>query len=320
MKTNWKDCRCVVTGGAGFIGSNLAETLAHYGAQVTVLDDLSTGRKSNLDILSELGVHIVRGSVLDERLLAETFIDVDYIFHQAAFVSVPRSIVEPGLCNEVNIVGTLRVLEAARQSGVKKLVYAASSSTYGETPTLPKVETMLPSPLSPYAVTKQAAEYYCAVYSSVYGLSTTALRYFNVYGPRQDPTSQYAAVVPNFITAVLEGKAPVIHGDGKQSRDFTFVADAVQANLKAALSPEADGAVVNVAVGERTTINDLAAMVIKLVGANVEPKHLEPRAGDIRHSLADISRAQKLMSYKPQYNLEQGLRKTVQFFTRIHGD
>ena len=299
------------------MGSNLAETLAHDGAQVTVLDDLSTGHETNLDPLRELGVEFVRGSILDERLLAKTFANMEYVFHQAAFVSVPRSIVESGLCNEVNVTGTLRVLEAARQSGVKKVVYASSSSAYSEIPPLPKVETMSPSPLSPYAVSKLAAEYYCVVYNSAYHLPTTALRYFNVYGPRQDQTSQYAAVVPNFITAATQGKAPVIYGDGEQSRDFTFVADAVQANLKAARSSEANGAVVNVAVGERNTINELAAMVIRLMGVEVEPEHLEPRAGDIRHSLADISRARELMGYEPQYNLKQGLQETVRFFTGV---
>jgi UDP-glucose 4-epimerase len=311
---SWKNSHCLVTGGAGFIGSHIAETLAQKGAQVTVLDDLSTGREANLEPLRKLGVEFVRGSILDEELLAKTFVGVEYVFHQAAFVSVPRSVVEPGLCNEVNVTGTLRVLEAAKQAEVKKLLYAASSSAYGETPTLPKVETMPPSPLSPYAVAKLTAEHYCAIYTLVYNLPTTALRYFNVYGPRQDPTSQYAAVVPNFITAAARGKAPVIYGDGEQSRDFTFVADAVQANLKAAHSSQANGAVVNVAVGERTTINELAAMVIKLVGAGVEPEHLKPRTGDIRHSLADISLACELIDYEPQYNLEQGLRETVQFF------
>lgn len=313
---SWENTPCLVTGGAGFIGSHIAETLAQKGAQVTVLDDLSTGREANLEPLRKLGVEFVRGSILDEELLAKTFVGVEYVFHQAAFVSVPRSVVEPGLCNEVNVTGTLRVLEAARQAGVKKLVYAASSSAYGETPTLPKVETMPPSPLSPYAVAKLTAEHYCAIYTLVYNLPTTALRYFNVYGPRQDPTSQYAAVVPNFITAAAKGDSPIIYGDGEQSRDFTFVADAVQANLKAALSPKADGTVVNVAVGERTTINELAAMVTKLVGVEVEPEYMEPRAGDIRHSLADISRAQELMGYEPQYNLEQGLRESVKFFIR----
>jgi UDP-glucose 4-epimerase len=311
---SWENTPCLVTGGAGFIGSHIAETLAQKGAQVTVLDDLSTGREANLEPLRELGVDFVCGSILDEELLAKTFVGVEYVFHQAAFVSVPRSVVEPGLCNEVNVTGTLRVLEAAKQAEVKKLLYAASSSAYGETPTLPKVETMPPSPLSPYAVAKLTAEHYCAIYTLVYNLPTTALRYFNVYGPRQDPTSQYAAVVPNFITAAAKGDSPIIYGDGEQSRDFTFVADAVQANLKAALSPKADGTVVNVAVGERTTINELAAMVTKLVGVEVEPEYMEPRAGDIRHSLADISRAQELMGYEPQYNLEQGLRESVKFF------
>jgi UDP-glucose 4-epimerase len=312
---NWNDCSCLITGGAGFIGSNLAEKLARDGAQVTVLDDLSTGRETNLGPLRELGVEFVRGSILDQEILEKTFVDMEYVFHQAALPSVPYSVKDPLSSNEVNTTGTLLVLEFARRAGVKKVVYAASSSAYGETPILPKVESMSPSPLSPYAVAKLAAEHYCAIYNTVYGLPTTALRYFNVYGPRQDPASQYAAVVPNFITAVTRGKSPTIYGDGEQSRDFLFVADAVQANLKAACSPEADGAVVNVAASESTTINELAAMVIKLLNAEVKVEHHEPRAGDIRHSLADISRARELIGYEPQYSLERGLQETVRFFT-----
>ena len=312
---DWSGKHCVVTGGAGFIGSNLALELADQGAKVTVLDDMSTGQQGNLADLQEAGVTFVRGSILDRELLKGCFKDTDFVFHQAALPSVPRSVKEPLPANEVNITGTLYVLEAARQAGVKKVVYAASSSAYGETPTLPKVETIQPMPLSPYAVTKLASEHYCAVYTSVYGLATTSLRYFNVYGPRQDPTSQYAAVVPNFITAAAKGEAPVIYGDGEQSRDFTFVADAVQANLKAAISPKADGQVVNVATGVRVTVNELAAKIIQLVGAEVKPEHVDERAGDIRHSLADISQARELMGYEPQYSLDDGLKEAVRFFT-----
>ena len=313
---DWQGKRCVVTGGAGFIGSNLASTLAEQGAGVIVLDDLSTGRKENLKVLKGQGVESVIGSILDRGLLDRTFKGVDNVFHQAALPSVPRSVKEPLPANEVNITGTLYVLEAARQAGVKKVVYAASSSAYGETPTLPKVETIQPMPLSPYAVTKLASEHYCAVYTSVYGLPTTSLRYFNVYGPRQDPTSQYAAVVPNFITAAARGQAPTIYGDGEQSRDFTFVADAVQANLKAAVSPKADGRVVNVATGERVTVNELTEKIIALVGADVEPVHVDERAGDIRHSLADISLARELMGYEPRFTLDEGLAEAVEFFMK----
>jgi len=315
MATQWSGKQCVVTGGAGFIGSNLALKLADQGANVTIIDDLSTGQKANLTDLEQTGAAFVRGSILDRELLGETFKGVDHVFHQAALPSVPRSVKEPLPANEVNITGTLYVLEAARQSGVKKVVYAASSSAYGETPTLPKVETISPSPLSPYAVTKLASEYYCSMYTSVYGLPTTSLRYFNVYGPRQDPASQYAAVVPNFITAAARGEAPVIYGDGEQSRDFTFVADAIQANLKAAVSPKADGQVVNVATGVRVTVNELAAKIIDLVGADVKPQYVEERTGDIRHSLADISRARELMDYEPQFTLDMGLAEAVRFFT-----
>ena len=316
MTMEWSGKKCVVTGGAGFIGSNLALELAGQGAKVTVLDDMSTGQQGNLADLQEAGVTFVRGSILDRDLLDGCFKDVDFVFHQAALPSVPRSVKEPLPANEVNITGTLYVLEAARQAEVQKVVYAASSSAYGETPTLPKVETISPSPLSPYAVTKLASEFYCSVYTSVYGLATTSLRYFNVYGPRQDPASQYAAVVPNFITAAARGEAPVIYGDGEQSRDFTYVADAVQANMKAAVSPAADGQVVNVATGVRVTVNELAERIIALVGAKVKPRYVEERAGDIRHSLADISQARELMGYEPRFTLDQGLEEAVRFFTR----
>ena len=311
---SWKSSRCLVTGGAGFIGSNIAETLSHKGSQVIVLDDLSTGREENLKPLQKLGVEFVQGSILDDKLLKHVLVGIDYVFHQAALPSVPRSIEEPFLFNKVNVEGTLKVLEAARQADVKKLIFAASSSAYGETPNQTAVEAMSPSPMSPYAVTKIACEQYCSVYNSIYNLPTTSLRYFNIYGPRQDPSSQYASVIPNFITAAYCDKSPTIYGDGEQSRDFTFVADAVQANLKAALSAKADGQVVNVATGHRTTVNELAQEIIKQVGSDVKPLHVAPRVGEIMHSLADISRAQKLMDYEPQYTLEKGLEETVEYF------
>ncbi len=314
---NWGDFSCLVTGGAGFIGSNLAEKLVREGAQVAVLDDLSTGRKVNLESLRKLGVDFFCGSILDERLLERTFAGVDYVFHQAALPSVPQSLAEPLRTAEVNATGTLLVLEAARQAGVKKVVFASSCAVYGDNLALPLSEAETPSPMSPYAAQKLAGEHYCEVYSTVFGLPATAVRYFNVYGPRQDPTSQYAAVVPNFITGAAKGGPLAIYGDGEQSRDLIFVRDVVQANLKAALSSEANGAVVNVASGRCTTINELAAIIIRLVGAEVEPVHLQPRAGDIRHSLADISRARKLIDYEPQYSLEQGLQETVRFFTEV---
>ena len=264
-----------------------------------------------------MNINFLQGSILDSDFLDDAFTNTEYVFHQAAFVSVPRSVVEPKICCETNINGTLNVLESSKNAGVKKVVYAASSSAYGETPTLPKVETMVPSPLSPYAISKLTGEYYCRVYNSVYNLSTTSLRYFNIYGPRQDPTSQYAAVIPNFITSVLKGESPIVYGDGEQSRDFTFVLDAVQANLKAALSSKADGKVINVAAGRRTTINDLAKIIIQNVEAkDLDLTHHKSRKGDIRHSLADISRGKKLIGYKPRYSLEEGLKETVKHFQR----
>ncbi|HIA10782.1 MAG TPA: SDR family oxidoreductase [Flavobacteriales bacterium] len=313
---SWSNLNCAVTGGAGFIGSHVAETLSKKGAIVTVLDDLSTGREANLELLYDLGVEFVQGSILDKPLLEKTFTGMDYVFHYAALPSVPRSIADPLLFSEVNLTGTLWVLEAARQAGVKKVVYAASSSAYGDISKLSKAEAQAASPLSPYAVTKLAAEHYCVVYSLVYGLPTASLRYFNVYGPRQNPNSRYAAVVPNFITAAMHGESPLIRGDGEQSRDFVFVDDAVRASLKAVLSSETDGIVVNIATGQRITINKLAAAVIRLVGADVEPKYVAAQVGDIRHSLADISRARKLIGYEPRYSLEQGLQKTVEYFIR----
>jgi len=299
--------KAVVTGGAGFIGSNLAEELAkEQENEVVVVDNLSTGRRENLQNLKNLKKCLfVEGSVTDLDLLRGVFKGCDFVFHQAAIPSVPRSVKDPLATNNVNTNGTLNVLVAARDCGVKKVVFASSSSVYGDTPELPKREEMTPNPLSPYAVTKLVGEYYCKVFEEVYGLKTVSLRYFNVYGPRQDPHSDYAAVVPKFVKSVSENKPPVIFGDGEQTRDFTFVKDVVRANLLAAKSG-ATG-VFNIASGRRVSINELAEKIIKIQGKELEPVHSEPREGDVKHSLGDISRAQRGFGFEPRYSLEEGL-------------
>ena len=299
--------KAVVTGGAGFIGSNLAEELAkEQENEVVVVDNLSTGRRENLQNLKNLKKCLfVEGSVTDLDLVRGVFKGCDFVFHQAAIPSVPRSVKDPLTTNNANTNGTLNVLVAARDCGVKKVVFASSSSVYGDTPELPKREEMTPNPLSPYAVTKLVGEYYCKVFEEVYGLKTVSLRYFNVYGPRQDPHSDYAAVVPKFVKSVSENKPPVIFGDGEQTRDFTFVKDVVRANLLAAKSG-ATG-VFNIASGRRVSINELAEKIIKIQGKELEPVHSEPREGDVKHSLGDISRAQRGFGFEPRYSLEEGL-------------
>lgn len=303
--------KVIVTGGAGFIGSHLAEELARRGYQVTILDDLSTGEMENIkELLKKGSVQFIQDSITNFSLLKELFQGAIYVFHQAALPSVPRSVKDPLATSEVNITGTLNVLLAARDNKVRKVVYASSSSVYGDTPTLPKKEDMVPHPQSPYAVSKLAGEHYCRVFQEVYGLATACLRYFNVYGPGQNPDSQYAAVIPRFIRWASEGSPLIIFGDGEQTRDFTFIADAVEADILAAES-NASG-VFNIGRGKSITINELAKLVIKLTGNNVEPVHQEPREGDIRHSLADISKA-KTLGYEPRYNLEEGLEETRKF-------
>lgn len=311
MKQNKK---AVVTGGAGFIGSHLADKLATRGYHVVILDDLSTGKKENIaGLLSQNNVKFVEGSVTDLPLLQELFQNVDYVFHQAAIPSVPRSIENPQASHKTNITGTLNVLLAARDNGIKKVVYASSSSVYGDTPTLPKREDMPPNPQSPYAVTKLAGEYYCQAFQKIYGLPTVCLRYFNVYGARQDPTSQYAAVIPRFMNRVSQGNPPTVFGDGEQTRDFTFVKDVIEANILAAES-DVTG-IYNIGRGESVSINQLAELVIKLIGDNIKPVHGQPRPGDIRHSLADISRA-KEFGYAGKYNLKEGLKETIRVMNR----
>ncbi|MEM2899825.1 MAG: SDR family oxidoreductase [Thermoplasmata archaeon] len=303
-----KNKRVCITGGAGFIGSNLAEVLSKNN-EVIVLDNLSTGKKENL---SGLDVNFIKGDILDAKVLKKAFKDVDYVFHQAAVPSVPRSIAEPITSNMNNLDGTLNVLIAARDANVKRLVFASSSSVYGDTPTLPKIETMLPMPLSPYAVTKLASEYYCKVFWTVYGLSTVSLRYFNVYGPRQDPTSQYAAVIPKFISFAFLNKPLTIFGDGTQTRDFSYVKDVVKANILAALSDKADGEVINIASGRAITLNELAKLIIEKTGKDCKIEYLPVRKGDILHSLADLSKAKKLLGYVPDYTIEKGIEETVE--------
>lgn len=302
--------KIVITGGAGFIGSNIAEELTKDNAnEVIVVDDLSTGKMENI---KDLDINFVEGSIMDLELLQETFKEVDYVFHQAAIPSVPRSIKDPIATNNANINGTLNVLVAARDCSVKKVIYASSSSVYGDTPELPKREDMTPNPLSPYAVTKLLGEYYGSVFNAIYGLKTVALRYFNVYGPRQDPYSDYAAVIPKFVSRVSEDDPPLIYGDGRQTRDFTFVRDVVTANIEAMRS-EATG-VFNIASGSRISINELAELVMKLMSKKLAVIFEAPREGDVKHSLAEISKAKAKFGYEPDYSLEKGLEETIRWF------
>ena len=303
----------LVTGGAGFIGSNITHSLCARGEKVRVLDDFSTGREENLHGL-EGRIDLRRGSITDPATVADAMQGVDYVFHEAALPSVQRSVENPIESDRVNTQGTLYVLDAARKAGVKRLVFAASSSAYGETPTLPKVETMAPDPLSPYAVTKLAGESYCKVFHVNYGLETVALRYFNVFGPRQDPNSHYSAVIPKFIAAALKGSEPLIFGDGEQSRDFCYIDNVVEANLKALTAPNAPGKVFNIACAERTTLLDVVAALGQIVGHPITARHEPPRSGDIKHSLADITRAREILGYSAQVKFADGLRRTLAWY------
>ena len=302
-----------VTGGAGFIGSNIVRRLVEQGHEARVVDDLATGHRENLDGLTD-AVAVHEGTILDATLLGEAFAGVDYVLHQAALASVPRSVKDPAATNAVNVDGTLNVLLAARDAGVRRVVYASSSSVYGDTPVLPKQEGMVPNPQSPYAVSKLAGEHYCRAFTRVYDLETVSLRYFNVYGPRQDPASQYAAVVPIFIRRLMAGEPVTVFGDGEQSRDFTFVEDVAAANIQAAQAPGAAGAVVNLGCGERHTLNKLIALLQELTGQHVAPVYADPRAGDVKHSQADISRARELIGYDPQVSFEDGVRRTFEWY------
>ncbi len=307
--------KVVVTGGAGFIGSHLADKLAKQDYYVIVLDDLSTGKLENIaELLKKKNVEFVEGSITDLPLLQKLFEGMEYVFHQAALTRVPRSIEDPLKTNEVNIKGTLNVLMAARENAVKKVIYASSSSVYGEARTLPKREDMSPNPLSPYALTKLAGEYYCNIFHEIYGLPTVSLRYFNVYGPRQDPKSQYATAITAFIGRISQNLPPIIYGDGEQSRDFTFIADVVQANVLA-VGKEARG-VYNIGSSQDATINQVAKAILKLMKKDLKPVYEKPRPGDPRQTLADISKA-KSFGYEPRWTLENGLKKTVEGFVQF---
>jgi len=304
----------LVTGGAGFIGSHIASALAAAGARVRIIDDLSTGYRENLD---EIGgdIDFVHASVADGEALKKAIEDVELVFHEAAIPSVPRSVENPRQTHIASVDSTFALLLAARENRVRRVVYAASSSAYGDQPILPKVENMLPEPLSPYAVAKLVGEQYCQVFTRVYGLETLSLRYFNVFGPRQDPSSQYSGVISRFISALMSGERPVIYGDGEQSRDFTYIDNVVEANLKAAETTKGVGQVMNVANGERITLNQLLQDLKDLTGKHdVSAEYLDARAGDVKHSLADITRAREFLNFEPKVDLRTGLRLTMDWW------
>lgn len=303
--------RTLVTGGAGFIGSHLVSRLLGEGHDVRVLDNFSTGARSNIAGLRD-SIDLIEGDIQSYERIHTAVQGCEVVFHQAALPSVPRSIQDPLTSNAVNVIGTLNLLLAARDSGVRRVVFASSSSIYGADRTLPKREDQAPMPIAPYAVAKLAGECYCRSFSEVYDLETVSLRYFNVFGPRQDPLSQYAAVIPRFITALLHGEAPVVFGDGEQSRDFTYIDNVVGANLLAAEAVDISGQTFNVACGQTISLNDLLEALRGIIGTNVEASYLEARPGDVKHSLADISRAEDQLGYRPIVELCEGLRRTVE--------
>lgn len=303
----------LVTGGAGFIGSHIAETLVRRGEKVRVIDNFLTGKRENMDTFID-GIEFIEGDIRDLETCRRATAGVDYVIHEAALPSVPRSVADPCLSTDINVGGTLNMMVAARDAKVRSFVLASSSSVYGEDPRLPKVEGEEGEPLSPYAVTKLVNEKYARLFHGLYGLNTVCLRYFNVFGPRQDPASQYAAVVPLFITRVLAGERPTIYGDGEQSRDFTYVANVVEANILAARSGKAAGGIMNVACGESYSVNLLLETVCGLLGRKIEAVYEPPRPGDIKHSMAAIGRAQDLLGFAPVMNFHDGLVKTVEWY------
>lgn len=307
----------LVTGGAGFIGSNIVKELLNQGQEVRVLDNFATGKRENiLPLLKYDNLSLIEGDLRSFHIVRSAVRDVDYILHQGALPSVPRSINDPITSNDVNILGTLNLLEAAKEYGVKRVVCASSSSIYGNSETLPKLETMPVNPMSPYALTKYAQERYCQIFFKLYGLQTVSLRYFNVFGPNQDPTSQYSAVIPKFIKLIQQNKQPVIYGDGSQSRDFTFVDNNVWANLQACTAPQAAGETINIACGERFTLIELVVMINEILGKSIEPRFEPERPGDVKHSLADIRKAKELIGYDVRVGFKEGLAKTIEHFSR----
>ena len=311
--------RYLVTGGAGFIGSHLAERLLRDGHHVRVLDNLATGKRENIEAIRPAGpdrLDWVEGDIRDLVTCRSACRGVDYVLHEAALGSVPRSVESPGESASVNVHGTVNVFQAAREAGVKRVVWASSSSVYGDTPTLPKHEGMPPAPLSPYAVTKLAGEEFARVFAITMGLPTVSLRYFNVFGPRQDPNSQYAAVIPRFITALTRGERPTVYGDGGQTRDFTYIDNVVNANLAACERGEGKGEAINIACGERYSLLQLLQVIGRILGVDPNPEFLPPRAGDVRDSQAGIERARRLLGFEPDLGFEAGLERTVEYFRR----
>ena len=306
--------RALVTGGAGFIGSNLADELIRQGAKVRVIDNLVTGYRENLEEISG-DFDFVEADLNDDKALTGAIEGVDVVFHQAALPSVPRSVENPRETHEACVNGTFNLLLKAKDAGVRRVIYAASSSAYGDQATLPKVETMSPEPLSPYAAAKLVGEYYCRVFNQVYGIETVALRYFNVFGPRQDPSSMYSGVISRFIDALMKGTTPTIYGDGEQTRDFTYVANVVSANLRAAETTSGIGKVINVANGERVSLNQLLETLKKILDkSGVQPEYLPGRKGDVKHSQADNGRAKEFLGYEKLVDLEEGLKRTIDWW------
>lgn len=306
----------LVTGGAGFIGSHIATGLVGRGDEVVVLDNLSTGKRENLAHLGDR-VTLYEGCLLDRELLEQALTGVEVVYHQAALASVPRSVKEPLATNAACVTGTLNVLDAARQAGVRRVVYAGSSSAYGDQPNMSKRETDLPSPLSPYAAAKLAGELYCKSFAATYGLETVVIRYFNVFGPRQDPNSEYSAVIPIFVTKMVRDERPTIYGDGTQSRDFTYIDNVVQGNLAAADATDAVGRSINVACGTQFTLLQLVAAINDVLGKNIEPIFEEARVGDVRESLADITVARSVLNYEPQIKFDEGLRRSIEYYLSL---
>jgi UDP-glucose 4-epimerase len=304
----------LVTGGAGFIGSNICKKLVSQGCFVRVVDNLLTGKKSNLASVIDK-IEFIQADMGDSEVAQSAMKDTDVVLHQGALPSVPRSVDDPAATHRHCVDATFTLLLAARDAGVKRFVYASSSSAYGDTPTLPKVETMPPSPLSPYAVGKLVGEYYCSVFHKVFGLETISLRYFNVFGPQQDPASQYAAAIPAFVTAILEDEPPTVYGDGEQSRDFTYVDNVVNANLLAASARKTNGEVINIACGQAVTINEIIDMINRLLGKNIKPTYTASRPGDVKHSLADITAAKDLIGFEPVTSFNEGLRKAIDWYS-----
>jgi len=303
----------LVTGGAGFIGSNICRKLVSQGCFVRVVDNLLTGKKSNLaDVIDK--IEFIQADMGDSEVAQSAMKDIDVVLHQGALPSVPVSIDNPAATHQHCVNATFTLLLAARDAGIKRFVYAASSSAYGDAPTSPKVETMPTSPLSPYAVAKLTGEYYCSVFYNIYGLETVSLRYFNVFGPYQDPASQYAAAIPAFVTAILKDEPPTIYGDGEQSRDFTYIDNVVGANLLAARASQTKGEVINIACGQAVTVNEIIDMINELLGKNVKPIYTAPRAGDVKHSLADITAARELINFEPVVDFKDGLKKAIDWY------